>query len=98
MSEMKEQFGSVLYGGAAKFTADVRSGKYPIPPLVPGRQHRQFNDGQQVRFVPGTGKENLILFIQNGENMNGYWRYSLVDADGRGICFARQDDLQPVGG
>jgi len=87
---MKETFNAVMRNRAAKFTADVKAGKYRIPPveLHRGNQSRLFKDGDEVRYVLGYGPQDTLTIV-NGANQNGYWSYAL--SNGR---FARQDDLR----
>lgn len=90
---MRETACAVLSSRAAKFTADVRAGKYPIPPveLHAGNQMALFAEGASVRFRAGTGYEGVYTVVDT-EIMNGYANVSVRPVKGPAF-FARQDDL-----
>ena len=92
----KETFSSVMHSRAAKFTADVRAGKYDIPPVEihAGNQAQLFKVGQLVKKHFGMGYDGVTFRILDAVRINGYWSYGLEDIDGKvNSMFARQDDL-----
>ena len=92
MSNIKDTFNALMFARGAKFTADVRAGKYPIPPVErwAGNQSRKFADGDKVRYVEDRGIPGVHTVI-DGKRDNGYWNYALTNHR-----FVKQDDLTPA--